>query len=260
MVVVRVRQRWMSWPWGIFGLVFAVIFGCVGLYSLKVYPHERPSAWLAAPMYWLAVYWVIALLFNRRTAVAGPDGVRVLVWPFFVRLPQRAGREQIRSCFVCRVGIADDETLLETYYTAGVETRGGKDIEMGVFATVAEAERMAGEMAAALNRASGRAPVGVVFLEEMRGQVAGKVMMVLFWLALFIGAIIAGAVWEERLAAGLRAGSGTSAERDLHRKTELGPARETAFERADGLDAPAVQAHGRGGGAGDFVGAGTVED
>lgn len=198
--MVRVRQRWMSWPWGIFGLVFAVIFGGVGLYSLAAYPNERPSAWLAAPMYGLAVYWVIALLCNQRTAVAGPDGVRVLVWPFFVRLPQRVRREEIRSCFICRVGIADEGTLLEVYYTVGVETRGGRDLEMGVFVTAAEGERVAGELAAALNRAAGQAPVGVVSLDEMRGQAVGKVMLGLFWLALFIGAVFVGVALEAGLA------------------------------------------------------------
>lgn len=190
--MVRVRQRWMSWPWGIFGLVFAVIFGGVGLYSLRVYPNDRPSAWLAVPMYALAVYWVIALLCNQRTAVAGPQGVRVLVWPIFVRLPQRVRRENVRGCFVCRVGISDDGTLLETYYTAGVETRGGRDLEMGVFATAAEAERMAGQVAAAL----GGAPLGVLTIQEMRGQVVGKLMMAGFWLTLFIGAVFLGAAWE----------------------------------------------------------------
>src|SRR5688500_9417988 len=127
---LRVHQRWMALPWGGFGIAIALVFAAVGVYSLIMYPEEEPSVRVAIPMYALALYWVVALLCNRRTAVVTAQGVRVSVWPFLVGPPRRVKHDNIRHCYIRKITTYDDGTVLESYYSVGVEAIDGEQIDM----------------------------------------------------------------------------------------------------------------------------------
>lgn len=194
---LRLRQRWMSWPWGVFGLVIAGIMAGVGVYSLIQYPEEKPSVRVAIPMFALALYWVFALLCNQRTAAVGASlGVRVVVWPLFVRPPHRVKRSDIRHCYVREVEIHDEGTLLERHYEAGVERRNGEHVCILERCTAEEAERVAGQVAAVLNEAVGYAPVAVQEVGKTARSIWGILALTGVWLALFLGAIFVGVAWE----------------------------------------------------------------
>ncbi len=189
---IRVHQRWMALPWGVIGIGLGLIFAAIGVYSLVVYPGEKPGVRAVIPAYALALYWVIAALCNRRTATITPRGVRVIIWPFFVRLPQRVKRENIRHCYLRQVDIYDDGALLEEYYSVGIETLDGEAVEISAPHDTAE------EALAVANRIAPLLRVEVRAVEQIpeKREVFWIVMRAGFWLALFIAAIFAGFAWE----------------------------------------------------------------
>ena len=197
---VRVHQRWMALPWGVFCLIIAAVMGVGGAYSAVYYPQEKPSVRVVIPAYGLALYWVFALLANRRTVTVEPDGLRVSIWPFVVRLPQRVRRKDVRFCYIRRIDVSDDETLLERHYAVGVETFGGEQIEISSpHGTAEDAVSLANRIAHTLNGSPGPAPVEVREIDQILGttEALWVIARASFWLALFIAAIFAGFAWEE---------------------------------------------------------------
>ena len=202
MNVLRVRQRWVSWYWGLFGWILAFIFGGIGAYCATAYPEDRPSVRVVVPMYGLAVYWVLACAFNRRTAVVTPDAVRVWIWPFPVNLPRRIRRDTMRLCFVRETSTYDDTSQLEVYYTAGVQTTAGDQVDVsGPHETAEEAAAAAHEIARVLNAIPGRTALGVRQVPQFppMGHVRRVLVLAFLWLSLFIAAILLGFQWEERV-------------------------------------------------------------
>jgi hypothetical protein len=197
---MRVHQRWMPLPWGGFGIALALIFAAIGVHSIILHPEEQPSVRVVIPMYALALYWVFALLCNKRTATITPEGVRVSVWPFLIRLPRRVKHDRVRHCYIRQVDISDEGTVLERYYSAGVETLDGEQIDISnPHNTAEEALLLANQVAHVLNQWPGRSPVEVRQVAQIPEQ--KEVLWVLalagFWLALFIAAIFIGFAWEE---------------------------------------------------------------
>jgi len=159
---LRLHQRWMALPWGGFGIAIALVFAAVGVYSLIMYPEEEPSVRVAIPMYALALYWVVALLCNRRTAVVTAQGVRVSVWPFRVGPPRRVKHDNIRHCYIRKITTYDDGTVLESYYSVGVEAIDGEQIDIShPHNTAVEAMLLANQITHVLNEWPGRSPIEV---------------------------------------------------------------------------------------------------
>jgi hypothetical protein len=197
---MRVHQRWMPLPWGAFGIALALIFAGIGVDSLIMHPEEQPSVRVVIPMYALALYWVFALLCNKRTATITPEGVRVSVWPFLVRLPRRVKHGNIRHCYIRQVDVYDEGTVLERHYSAGVETLDGEQIDISKpHNTAEEAMLLANQVARVLNRWPGRSPVEVRQVAQIpeRKEVLLILALASLWLALFIAAIFIGFAWEE---------------------------------------------------------------
>ncbi|MEP7364599.1 MAG: hypothetical protein ABI972_15190 [Acidobacteriota bacterium] len=196
---LRLTQRWIPLPWGVFGVVLAFIFGGIGAYSW-LYPEDGPTVRMAIPLYAVALYWVFVCLINRRTAVITPRSLWEIVWPLPVQLPRSTQRGDIRHCYLRNVTTFDDGVKLETYYTAGVETMGGRQIDVSSpHETEEEAAQIARHIAGVLNAESGGPMIKVVWVEQLptRTEVIRKLLLALFWLAVCIAAIFAGAAWEQ---------------------------------------------------------------
>jgi len=199
---MRVHQRWMALPWGVYGVAIALVFAVIGVYCVIMYPEDKPSVRVVIPMYTLALYWVFALLCNKRIAAVTPQGVRVSMWPFLVRLPRRVKRDNIRHCYIRQVDTYDEGTILERYYSTGVETLDGEQIDIShPHNTAEEAMLLANQVANVLNQRPGRSPVEVRKVAQIpeKREVLWTLALLGLWLALFIAAIFVGFAWEEEI-------------------------------------------------------------
>jgi hypothetical protein len=196
-----IRGRWMALPWGVYLLVIALILGGGGIYGHIYYPDEKPSVRAVVPAYGLTLYVVFALLFNWRTSVVTPNGLTVSVWPLVVRPPRRLQRDKIRGCFIRSVSTRDDGTLIESYFSVGVESMEGRQIEISYpHQSASEAMQLANEIARQLNQSPGGRLIEVQEVEQLQSpaEALATVGLVGFWLILFIAAILAGFAWEAR--------------------------------------------------------------
>jgi len=165
---LQVRQRWMPLPWGAITLAIMLVFAATGTYSTIYYPDDKPSIRVIMPMYALAVYIVFALIINWRTTVVTPRGLSLSVWPLIVRPPRHLTRVNIRHCYTRKVSIYDDGTLLESYYSAGVQSIRGEQIDISTpHSTAEQALKAATRIANVLNQAPGQTPIEVRQVEQL---------------------------------------------------------------------------------------------
>ncbi len=200
---MRVRQRWLPVPYGVYGVLLAFVFGGIAVAAL-LHPEDGPSVRIALPMYGIAVYWVLAALVNVRSVFIREDRVAEYVWPVPIRLPRWTRREEIRYCTIRRVVVFDDGTALEVYYTAGLERLDGlESLVSGPHKTREEAEAVAREIAGVL-----QVPVVEVDQIPKRGQVIRIILAGVFWLTLAVTSVFVGAAWDEEYQRGRRSGEG----------------------------------------------------
>jgi len=195
---LRIRQRWMSLPWGIITLAIFLVLLVAGIIGNIQYPDETPSIRLVIPAFALYGYVVFALLFNWRTTVVTPKGLSVGVWPLMVQPPRKLARNEIRHCFFRNVSTYDEGTLLESYYAAGVESMDGRQIEFSApHETVEQAVQAANQIAEMLNRQLGQNRIEVYEVDQIpeTAEILSTLLLITFWLALFIAAIFLGDEW-----------------------------------------------------------------
>lgn len=198
----------MSLPWGIMGIVLAIVLGTVWVDSW-LHPEDGPSVRMIIPFYGCFVYWVLACLVNFRTAVVTPHRVWVIVWPLPVRLPQWTLREKVRRCFIRRVATCDDGTELESYYMCGLETLSGLQIELSGPHPEAEAAwEAAGRVAGVLNAGREGHEIEIEQIGQIpsRPQIAAQMLMLLLWVVFCFGALYLGFAWEDQYQLLKRAG------------------------------------------------------
>lgn len=191
----------MALPWGVYLLVIALVLAATGIYSNIHYPDEKPSVRLAVPAFGLVLYVIFALLFNWSTCVVTPKGLTVNVWPLIVRPPRRFKRDKIRFCFIRKVSTIDDGTLLESYFSVGVESIKGLQVEISYpHNSAGEAMQLANQVASKLNQLPGARLIEVQEVEQLKmtAEVLATLALIGFWLVLFIAAILAGFEWEVR--------------------------------------------------------------
>jgi hypothetical protein len=192
-----------------------------------MYPEDEPSVRVVIPMYALGLYWVFALLCNKRTAAVTPKGVRVSIWPFIVRFPRRVKYERIRHCYIRQVDTYDDGTVLERYYSAGIETLQGEQVDLSSpHNTADEAMHVANQVAHVLNQQPGRTHVQVREVAQVpeRREILWTLLLLGFWLALFIASIFVGFEWEEERLRSQRAARQQFAAPRLQRCSACNPA------------------------------------
>lgn len=198
---MRVRERWLPVPYGVYGVVLALVFGGIAV-AAWLHPEDGPTVRIALPMYGIAVYWVLAALVNVRSVSIREDRVAEYVWPVPIRLPRWTRREKIRCCTIRKVVVFDDGAELETYFTAGLQTVDGlESLVSGPHNTSGEAEAVARKMADVLQ-------VPVVEADQLPGQRrAIRIMLAgVFWLTLAVISVFVGAAWDEEYQRGRRSG------------------------------------------------------
>jgi hypothetical protein len=198
---MKMRQRWMPLPWGVILLPIMLILLGSGVYANLYYPDDRPTVRIMLPLYAIGVYLTVALLVNWRTVQVTPMGLSVSVWPFVVRQPRRLTRDQVHFCYIRNVRNYDDGTLLESYYSAGVQSLSGEQIDASTpHSTAQEATQVANRMADILNQSSTGSHIEVYEVDQLpeRAEVLATLLFMGVWLAIAIGAILLGFEWEER--------------------------------------------------------------
>lgn len=196
---IAVRQRWLPVPWGVYGIILALLFGGIGAY-FWLHPEDGPTVLMVVPLYAISVYMVLAAVCNVYQAVVTPHRIWEFVWPFPVRLPRATSRDRIRHCYLRNVNISDDTAEWENHYYAGVETVEGWQIELsGPHQSAEHALQMAYRVADVLNEAPGPNQISVVRVPQLRsrGEAIRIVLICLFWLALSIYGVFLGADWDE---------------------------------------------------------------
>lgn len=189
---LRITTRWLPLPWGVYGIVLAIVFGGVGVYGW-LHPEDGPTVRMVIPLYGVACYWVVACLANRRTVVITPRRLWEVVWPVPVRLPRWTQRASVRHCYLRKVEVYDEGTELERHYAAGVETVGGRQIDVSSYHPREEdATRIAVAAAKILGVDTFEVRQLPTVTERFR-----RLLLGLFWLAVSLGAIWCGAAWEE---------------------------------------------------------------
>lgn len=193
---LRIRQRWVQLPLRFFIVVFALLFGGIGVYHAIAYPGEDGGFRIVIPAYSIQVYSAIALWWNWRTATITPAGVRVAVGPFPMSTPRSATKDKILYCYVhtVRVYSEDGGEPLETYENVGIETITGEQFTVsGPHMVAGEAMQMARQVAQVL------APIEMRVLdyEATRGRARRVLLNAAFWLALVLLAFFAGIAWDQ---------------------------------------------------------------
>jgi hypothetical protein len=210
MTRLTLRQRWLPLPYAAFGVVLALIFGSIGVFSW-LHPEDGPTVLMAVPLFGIALYAVAAAVCNIYTAVITPKRVWEYVLPFPIRLPRQLAREKIRYCYLRNVVIADHSTELESYYYAGVQSLEGRQIDAsGPHKTEEEALVVAHRIAGVLNQEPGREPLAVVEVEQIRtrGEAIRIIGIGLFWMAMSVASVFLGAAWDEQYRKRRRDGAG----------------------------------------------------
>ncbi len=188
----RFHQRYLSIPYGVYGIILAVIFGAIAVISW-LNPEDGPSVRMVIPMYLFSVYWVLVALFNIRTVVITPQEVRDIVWPFPVHIPRRTKRSAIRHCFVRGVTLMDEGTVLETYNMVGIETLAGLQIDVsGPHDAIHEATQAAAEIAGILN-----IEIRDVPHSPTRRELVSRMLRMSFWITIGFYSLYLGISWEE---------------------------------------------------------------
>jgi hypothetical protein len=199
---MKFRQRWMPLPWGVFIGAFMLVLTWIGVYSSIYYPDDKPSLRVFLPFYGVGVYLAIALLVNWRTVVVTPAGLSVSVWPFLIRMPRRLRRDQIRYCYIRKVDIYDEGDHLETYYSAGVQSLAGEQIDASTPHSTAEGANVAArQIASILNQFNAGPPLEVWEVQQLPEprEVLAILTLMAVWLAIAIAAVFIGFEWEERV-------------------------------------------------------------
>ena len=116
--------------------------------------------------------------------------------------------DNIRHCYIRKITTYDDGTVLESYYSVGVETIDGEQIDMSQpHNTAQDAMLLANQVADVLNQSPGRNPIEVRQVAQIpeRPEVLRILVLASLWLALFIAAVFVGFAWEEERVRALRA-------------------------------------------------------
>jgi len=87
---------------------------------------------LFLPLFAYFTYWVLAVVFNMRTAVVTAGGMTLNLRPFPIGNGQKIERDRIAVCYVRHIIEYEDGVEIENFYTAGVETKEGQQIDVFV--------------------------------------------------------------------------------------------------------------------------------
>jgi alkylated DNA nucleotide flippase Atl1 len=195
--VNRLRQhhRWAPWWFvALLGLPYCALAYAVVL--AVVDPAKGGEGIrLFLPLFGIFTYWVLAVTLNMRTAVVTPTGVSVRLLPFPIGNGQKIKRADIAVCYCRHIVEYEDDQEIENFYTAGVETTKGQQIDVYIpIATAAESHRAAYEIGRILNANPAERPIPVHTVVRAAHD-ATFLRQALAWSGILIVAVLVGAFW-----------------------------------------------------------------
>jgi len=193
---IRRHHHWTPWWFAtIFGGLYAPLAYAVGLAIIDP-ARGGEGIRIFIPMFSIFSYWVLALVFNFRTAVVDPKGIRVTLFPFPAGNGESVKRADIRACYMRHIIEYEDGAEIENFYTAGVETRKGQQIDIyAQLDTESEASQAAYDIRDVLNANPADLPIPVHTVD--RTPVDSKfARMAFIWCGLLLLAVFVGIYWE----------------------------------------------------------------
>ena len=151
---------------------------------------------LFLPLFAFFSYWALAVVFNMRTAIVTPKGMTLTLLPFPIGTGQKVQRARIALCYVRHIVEYEDGVEIENFYTAGVETNEGQQIDVFIpLDTENEANHAAYQIGAVLNAGPAERPIPVHTVMRTSHD-ATFVRQAIVWSILLLFAVAAGVVWD----------------------------------------------------------------
>ncbi len=193
----RVRRRWVHPILSIVAAILVLIFGPIIWLTLRDPATFGEGIRIIIPPFFLFLYLAIALALNYRVATVRPASVQISVLPVPMLNSITVDRNDIRHVYA-RMVINHDEENKETerYYSAGVETRQGRQVDItGPQPNLKMAKDRAEDIARILNAGQHRHTIPAIEAAAIADDPKIKTR-VLLWGCAFILLILMGAAWE----------------------------------------------------------------
>jgi hypothetical protein len=195
---LRLHHHWTPWWFAaIFGVPFIPLAYAVGLAVIDP-ARGGEGIRIFLPLFAIFAYWILAIVFNFRTAVVDPKGIRVTLFPFPTGNGDSIKRPDIALCYTRHIIEYEDGVEIENFYTAGVETRDGRQIDIyAQLEAEGDASKAAYEIGDVLNAHPAECPIPVHTV--LRTAVDSKfARLALIWCGLMFLAIFLGIFWESK--------------------------------------------------------------
>ncbi len=194
---LRVRRRWVHPLVSIVAGILVAIFAPIIWVTLKDPATFGEGIRIIIPPFFLFLYLAVALALNFRIATVRPDSVKVSVPPIPMLRSITVDRNDIRHAYARTVVNHDEENKeTERYFSAGVETRQGRQVDVtGPQPTLKMALERAEDIARILNAGQHRHAIPAIEAAASPDDSNHKTL-VLIWMAAFIGLVLIGAAWE----------------------------------------------------------------
>ncbi|HYP05408.1 MAG TPA: hypothetical protein VER03_04165 [Bryobacteraceae bacterium] len=191
-----VRERMAPWWVGLLVGLVCAFFIWVVFASAAEGGSEAAGLRVFIPVVAIGSYLGLAVVLNVRMVEVTPTGVRIWNGPVPIGASVNTAREEIRVCYARYIVTMHKGSVADRFYTAGVETHAGRQIDIyRRFKNPDKALEAAERVAGVLNYgAVTQIPAG---LENQKRDYSHR-PKVLAWGALFICAVIMGAIWEIR--------------------------------------------------------------
>jgi len=196
MQALRIERRWVRWWIGCIAGGLVGLFGWVIYRTLQMPNSEDQMIRVFIPFYAVGAYLGLAFMVNRRVVLVTPDKVAFRNGPIPLGLSQTVQRGDIALCYLRYVFIRSRKYGDEKYYSAGIETVRGHQIDTsGRLQAKEEAWKAASEVAQALNADPRYTAVSVEYRNVAPITPVHK-RLVLIWWAILTLAIFVGGYWE----------------------------------------------------------------
>ena len=195
---ILVRGRWTPWWVGLIVAGICVLFGFVIANALAT---NELGIRVFLPVAALGGYIGLATIVNVRIAEVTPERVRIWLGPVPLGGSVSVPRRDIRHCYARYIVVFQKGARTDSFYTTGVETFEGRQIDVYRRFTLADdAFEAARKLAQVLNASSlsGDAPAHRIeaILANRNPSDRSSKRPLLAWALAFLCATIVGAIWE----------------------------------------------------------------
>ena len=193
----HVRRRWAHPIISIVAAILVLILGPIIWLAFRDSAGYGDGIRIIIPPFFLFMYLALALALNYRVATVRPASVHVSVLPIPMLSSIRVDRNDILHVYARMVINYDKENLkTETYYSAGVETKQGRQVDItGPQPNLKMAKIHTEAIAQILNAGQHRHTIPVLEAAAKTDDPKIKTR-VLIWGGAFVFLILLGAAWE----------------------------------------------------------------